>query len=152
MAEVEDILKTCLEGDYINKHFKEITIPDINKINLSWKIYLDYNNLTIAEYNSKIVDLNKMSRGAAQDLIDELLKYETVEKLQRRLRDLSKKFGNWVQKIYRDDDALITMYSKKFLKLRYAGHFHIMLGMEQNSRDMGYKNYKDLCDARNDGC
>ena len=90
-----------------------------------------------------------MSRGVAQDLVDELLKYKTVKKLQWRLRELSKKFGDWVQEIYRDNDALITMFGKEFLRLRYASHFDIMLTMEVNARNLGYISYQALCDLRN---
>jgi hypothetical protein len=149
MAEVENILKACVEGDFINEKFKEMTILDIDKINPSWKIYLSHVGLTIAEYNSVRVDLNKMSRGVAQELMAELLEYENVKKLRRRLRDLSRKFGDKVHSLYRDQNALIIMNDKKFLKLQYANHFNIMLGIEDNSRNMGYKDYQDLCDFRN---
>ena len=149
MAEAESILKACVEDDFISEKFKEITISDIDKISPSWKIYLNHIGLTIAEYNSARVDLNKMSREVAQELMIELLKYKNVKKLRRRLRDLSRKFGDKVHSLYRDEDALIIMNDKKFLKLQYASHFNIMLGIEDNSRSMGYKDYRDLCDFRN---
>lgn len=149
MAEAENILKSCVEGDFISEKFKEITILDIDKINPSWKIYLNHVGLTIAEYNSARVDLNKMSRGVAQELMAELLECKTVKKIQEDLEDLSTVFGDILHDIYRDEDALITMFGKEFLRLQYANHFNIMLGIEDNSRNMGYKDYQDLCDFRN---
>jgi hypothetical protein len=148
MNEIKDILQSCLDDDIIKNYFKKFQIFEISKISPEWRNYLNYHKWTIEEYNDKVEELNEMSLKVAQDLMNKALKRKTPKKIINYIIRLSKKFGDELNKIYGEPDALIGMNDENFLRLKHANHFTIMLGLEQNSRNMGFKNYKDLCEYR----
>lgn len=150
MDEVKGILEKCvIDGGRIYQ-IPKLPGLRLRHVGQAWRDYLDKKGMTIAEYNNKIDDLNEKCEQAAAELRDELLLFDDPIKIFEYIKELSMEL-QYNRRERRERDRLEVLGDKKYLRRINASYFAMMLGMENNSRNMGYKNYQALCDWRNDG-
>lgn len=148
MDEVKEILEGCIadvEGLY---RLPKLPGSQLRHIDKGWRDYLNKIGMTIAEYNNKIDTLNGKCEQVAIELKDELLLLDDPDEIFNYTKKISMKLqqDRWER---RKRDRLEVFNDKEYLRQISANYFAMVLGVESNSRKMGYKDHKALCDFRN---
>lgn len=151
MDEVKEILEKCIiDGGRLNQ-IPKLPGTQLRHVDQAWRDYLNKKGMTIAEYNDEIESLNKKCEQTAIELKDELLLFNDSSKIFEYTKELSMELQD-NRRERRKRDRLDVFGDKKYLRRINASYFAMMLGIENNSRNMGYENYQGLCDWRNAGC
>jgi hypothetical protein len=150
MDEVKEILEKCVVDGGRVYQVPKLPGLQLRHVGQAWRNYLNRKGMSIAEYNNKMDDLNEKRIQSAVELKNELLLFNDPTKIFEYIKKLSMEL-QYNRRERRERDQLDVLGDKKYLRRINASYFAMMLGMENNSRNMGYENYQALCDWRNEG-